>query len=199
MGRSPLKWPILCTAGIAVIVFYCIFTFTSLALFPTPYTPVKNWMSDLGNSSYNPKGAAVYNIGCIITGLALFPFYAGVHEWYTDERWRKRLLIGAQIFGFTSAFALIMIGVFSEDYLAQHIFWTQVFYITILVVLILANISLLTHPHFMRPIGYYGFAVALINLGFTISFAPLFEWSTTFTALGYVGLLAYNTFKAFGN
>jgi len=66
-----------------------------------------------------------------------------------------------------------------------------------LVVLILANTSLRTHPDFIRPIGYYGLVVAAINLLFVIVYnTPLFEWFTVFTALGYVGLLVYNIFKA---
>ncbi|MEM2118021.1 MAG: hypothetical protein QW386_03255 [Candidatus Bathyarchaeia archaeon] len=82
---NPSKWPMSCIAGIAVIVLYCIFTFSSWALFPTPYNPVDNWLSDLGNSNYNPSGAILYNIGCVLTGIALFPFLAV----YTSGIWMK--------------------------------------------------------------------------------------------------------------
>ena len=196
MEWNLLKWPISCTAGIAVIVFYCFFTFTSLALFPSAYTPVNNWLSDLGNSTFNPKGAIFYNTGCILTGLALFPFFAGFYKWYRGERWRRSLLVFTQVVGFFSAFALIMIGVFSEDYPAEHLFWSSVFFVLNLVVLVLANTSLITHPDFIRPIGCYGFTVAAINVAFiAVSNTPLMEWFTVFTALGYVGLLVYNMFK----
>jgi len=192
-----LKWPISCMSGIAVIVLYCTFTFTSLALYPTPYSPVTNWLSDLGNSSFNPAGAAFYNTGCILTGIALFPFFAGLYKWYTHEKRRKISLIVTQAVGFLAAFSLIMIGVFSEDIMEQHVFWSQVFFILNLVVLILATTSLITHPNFVRPIGYYGLAVAAVNLLFVFVYnTPLFEWFTVFTALGYVGLLVYNMFKA---
>jgi len=117
-----LKWPISFISGIAVIVIYCTFTFTSLALYPTSYSPVTNWLSDLGNSSFNPAGAVFYNTGCILTGIALFPFFAGLYKWYTHEKWRKISLIVTQIVGFLAAFSLIMIGVFSEDYVEQHVF-----------------------------------------------------------------------------
>jgi len=119
---NPLKWPISFISGIAVIVIYCTFTFTSLALYPTSYSPVTNWLSDLGNSSFNPAGAVFYNTGCILTGIALFPFFAGLYKWYTHEKWRKISLIVTQIVGFLAAFSLIMIGVFSEDYVEQHVF-----------------------------------------------------------------------------
>ena len=126
----------------------------------------------------------------------MFPFFTGFYKWYTDEKWRKSLMMIAQAVGFMAAFALIMIGVFSEDYGAAHLFWSQVFFILNLMVLILANVSLMTHRKFIRPVAYYGFAVAVVNLLFvTLSDTPILEWFTVFTALGYVAFLAYNTFK----
>jgi len=186
----------LTVAGILVIMSYCVFTFTSLALFPGPFSPVNNWLSDLGNSGYSPRGAAFYNVGCVLTGLALFPFFAGARKWYTSERRRKTLTMLTQVFGFIAAFALMMIGVFSEDYGELHGLWSDVFFVFNFIVLIFANVSLMTHSKFKRPIGYYGIVVAVINLLFVASSStPLLEWLTVFTALGYVALLSYNTFR----
>ncbi|MDH7557766.1 MAG: DUF998 domain-containing protein [Candidatus Bathyarchaeota archaeon] len=186
-----------CIAGIAVIVLYCVFTFSSWALFPTPYNPVDNWLSDLGNSSYNPSGAILYNLGCVLTGIALFPFFGGLYKWYTDKKWRKTLLIGTQIVGFLAALSLIMIGVFSEDYGSLHSLWSSIFFFLNLTVLVLLGVALFTHPKYMKPIAFYGFIVAAINLLFVLVYRnPIFEWFTVFTALGYVGLLVYNMFKA---
>lgn len=191
-----MKWPISCIAGIAVIVLYCVFTFTSWALYPTAYNPVDNWLSDLGNSSYNPRGAILFNVGCILTGIALFPFFIGLYKWYTDEKWRNVMLIVTQVIGSLAAFSLIMIGVFSEDFGALHSLWSMVFFLLNLVVLIMVSVSLFTHPGYVKPISYFGFLVAAINLLFVVAYStPLFEWFTVFSALGYVGLLVYNTFK----
>ena len=91
----------------------------------------------------------------------------------------------------------MMIGVYSEDYGTIHHFWSQVFFIFNLMVLILANVSLMTHRKFIRPVGYYGLVVAVVNLLFVaLSNTPILEWFTVFTALGYVAFLAYNTYKA---
>lgn len=190
------KWPMLTVGGVFVIVFYCVFTFTSLALFPGPFSPVNNWLSDLGNSIYSPRGAVFYNVGCVLTGLALFPFFAGLRKWYASERRRKTLIVLTQVFGFIAAFALIMIGVFSEDYGELHGLWSDVFFVFNLVVLIFANLSLMTHSKFRRSIGYYGLVAAFINLLLVaLSDTPLLEWFTVFTALGYVAFLSYNTLK----
>ena len=196
LARKIAGRPILSFAALFVILFFCAFTLTSITLFPSAFSPIVNYLSDLGNSTFNPKGAWFYNAGCILTGLALFPFYAGFYTWYTKERWRKALMGLTQLVGFLSAFSLIMIGVFSEDAMAQHLFWSELFFVFNLLVLILANISLMTHPKFVRPIGYYGIAVAVVNLLFVVlTTTPLLEWFTVFTALGYAGLLAYNTLK----
>jgi len=194
-GRTS-KWAVLPIAGILVILFYCAFTFTSIVLFPRPVSPVNDWLSDLGNSSYNPQGAIFYNLGCVLTGLALFPFFAGFYYWYTDEKWRKSLIVITQAVGFIAAFALMMIGVFSEDAGAIHHTWSLVFFVFNLLVLILANVSLMTHRKFIKPIGYYGLIVAVINLLFVgLAYTSILEWFTVFTVLGYVAFLSYNTFR----
>ena len=190
------KWALLPVAGVLVILFYCGFTLTSIGFFPRPVNPLNDWLSDLGNSTFNPQGAIFYNAGCMLTGLALFPFFAGFYYWYTSKKWRKSLVVVTQAVGFAAAFSLMMIGVFSEDAGAIHHLWSVVFFVFNLLVLILANVSLITHPKFIKSVGYYGFVVAVINLLFVgFTYTSLLEWFTVFTALGYVAFLSYNTLK----
>lgn len=197
MNISDLKkWPISTIAGIIVITLYCTFTFISWALFPPPFSPIDNWLSDLGNSTYSPRGAIIYNLGCILTGIMLFPFFLGLYKWYTEVLWNKILIMANQVIGCCSAFALIMIGVFSEDIIVEHIFWSEVFFKLNLVVLILASVSLVFHQDFIKPISIYGIAVAVINLLFVfILGTPILEWFTVFTALGFVGLIVFNMYR----
>lgn len=192
------KWPISVTSGIFVIIFYCLFTIISIILFPSPFSPIDNWLSDLGNSSYSPNGAIFYNIGCILTGLTLFPFYIGLYKWYIDNIGHKILMITTQIIGCCSGFALIMIGVFSEDFPIEHVFWSNVFFTLNLLVLILSSISLSFHPKSIKIIMIYGFIVAVINLTFVFFIGtPIIEWFTVFSALGYAGLIVFNMYKNF--
>ena len=191
-----MKWQVSSIAGAAVIILYCVFTFSSWALYPTPYSPVTNWLSDLGSSTSNPNGAIVYNLGCILTGIALFPFFIGMFKWYTTEKWRKTALMISQGIGCAAGFALIMIGVFSEDAGYLHGLWSDIFFLLNLIVLVSVGASLYTHPHYRKAIAGYGFIVAIINLAFVfVANTPLLEWFTVFTALGYVGLLSYNMMK----
>jgi hypothetical membrane protein len=157
------------------------------------YSPVTNWLSDLGNSSYNPKGAILYNLGCILTGIALFPFFIGLYKWYSEERRFRTRLLAVQTIGCLAAFSLIMIGVFSENAGWLHDMWSDVFFVLNLIVLVLIGAFLFPHPRYIKVISYYAFVVAAINLAFLVlPSTPLLEWFTVFTALGYVGLISYN-------
>ena len=187
------KYPITVIAGFSVIVIYCTFTFISWILFPTQFSPFDNWLSDLGNSGYNPNGAVIYNLGCILTGCALFPFFGGMYKWYTDDLWHKILGIGVQMIGFFSAIAEIMIGVFSEDSMRLHMFWTEALFGAFLLILLFGTIFLLFHKDFIKPIAIYGFIVFISDLIFVLfSFTPIIEWFVVFTLLGYIGLIIFN-------
>ena len=190
-----LTRPISFYAGILVIIIFCFCTFTSFILFPPPFSPLDNWLSDLGNPSYNNIGAFFFNIGCILTGILLFPFSIGFFKWYRDDLWHKILMIITQIIGCTTGFALVMLGIYSEAFAELHVFWANTFFIFNLSFLIFASLSLLMHSDFIKLISLYGIVVVIVNLLFLFFFVtPILEWFTVFTALGYVGLIVYNMY-----
>jgi hypothetical membrane protein len=198
MELNHLKSSISISTGILAIIIFSIFTFTAFALFPGHYTPITNWLSDLGNLNLNPSGFIFFNIGCILTGLILIPFFIGLSKWYASKR-QKNMLIVAQIIGIFSAFALIMVGTFPEDTGIKHTISACSFFISLLLVLIIANISLLNHPKFKKWIGYYGFFAAMVDLTLIILIVvptglptPLVEWLAVFISLSWIGLLVYN-------
>ena len=194
------KWLIGIISGILVIASYYTFTFLSFAFYPAPFSPLDNWLSDLGNSKFNPNGAIFFNLGCILTGIALFPFYLSMYKLYREEIWHKILVISIQIIGCCSAYALIMIGVYPIEFVELHMIWSGVFFWLNLIVLILSDISLIFRKDFMKLIAIYGFGVTIFNfllVFITIFFiiTPLLEWFTVFTALGYVGLIIFNRYR----
>lgn len=193
-----LKGPITVIAGIAASIFCCVFTFISFLLYPTPYSPINNWLSDLGNSSNNPAGAFFFNSGLILAGITFLPFVFGLNKWYVNKKKWKNRLIATQAVGYLSAFFLIMVGVFSEDYPMQHVFWSATLFIAFGVFVILSGVSLFRHPKFIKLIGIYGFAVVAIDIIFgLICHEYLLEWITSFGFLSYIILITYNMSRKF--
>ncbi len=50
-----MKWPISSLSGVAVIMLYCVFTFSSWALFPTAYSPVTSLAERPGQLNLQPQ------------------------------------------------------------------------------------------------------------------------------------------------
>jgi len=212
MNFKEVKKYLIIFTGISIIVFYCFFTLISFIFYPLPYSPINNALSDLGCYNFNPKGAIFYNLGCILTGILLFPFFIGFYIWYRDKVWHKLLGYSFQILGGIFSINLIMVGIFSEDFPIQHSIFSIALFLSFLVVLILGSIFLGFHPESIKIIIVYGIGVIIFNFIFTfIIFLTLFgvisleslssftflEWFSIFTALGWVGLLVYNTYKIF--
>jgi hypothetical membrane protein len=191
------RWPLSTLSGIFVITFYCAFTLISWAFYPDPYGPATHYLSRLGNFNYSPVGAYFYNWGCILTGIALVPFFIGLKDWYSESRLAaKYILMMGQLVGLASAVALVMIGVFSEDLGAPHMQASSIFFELNFFTLILICISLLMHPRFSKPTSRYGLVITALSLVFAIYVGgPLVEWFTVFSALVFVGLVSYCTSK----
>ena len=98
--------------GLTAIVIYLIFTLISFLQYPSAYSPLNNWLSDLGNPLENPTGAIYYNTGCIITALLLTLFCIGLRIWDTGTKRVAILLTIAQITGILAAISLIIAAVF---------------------------------------------------------------------------------------
>ncbi len=196
MRERIARWPLTSLSGALVILVYCTFTFTSWALYPETFGPVTHYLSRLGNFNYSSFGAYFYNLGCILTGIVLVPFYIGMFVWYIEGRLGRALMIGGQIIGIASAVALVMIGVFSEDQGSPHMTASSTFFLLNFFVFILVNLALLLHPRFIKPIALYGLAVNFSSLGLQFAIGgPIVEWFTVFGALLFVGLLSHNTLK----
>lgn len=189
-------------AGAALIVVFCAFTLISIVLFPGPFSPVENWLSDLGNTKMNPQGNWFFNAGCIFTGILLFPFFKGLEAWRSEDN--GRLVTIGRVSGAFSALSLIMIGIFCEDYDFYHLFWSGAFFISILLTITALTIAMFRHDRFIKLIGYYGLMVIAVDAvlivlktlsltqGSTLPMNELFEWFTVFSGLAWVGLVVIN-------
>ncbi len=197
-----LRRPMSTLTGFVAIVVYVACSFASFARYPSRFRVTENYLSDLGNSVSNPRGAALYNIGIILTGLALLPFFAGLVVWHSKTVARTRLVIAAQALGVVEAIALVMIGVYPENTGAPHLVWSNVQFFVNMLVLSISTFALSSHPRFIRGIGVYALlaiasqlaALVLIALGRS---SPLIEWLAVLTTLLFVGLLSLNMSRAF--
>jgi hypothetical membrane protein len=189
-------WPLGCRAGVALIAIYLAFTLSSWALFPTPYSPMDNWLSDLGNYEYNPDGALLYNLGCILTGAAGIIFVWGLRVWWTEERARTLAIRAAQVLGLAACVFLICIGIFSEDFPPYHGIFSVAFFLTFGIFILVFIPSVFTHPLFMKPVGAFGIVSLAIDISFGAIYGePIMEWTTVFGFLVLVGLLVWNILR----
>ncbi len=179
------------------VYFTCLLI--SMTFFPPPFSPLNHMISDLGNSSLNPLGAAWFNVGNVLTGLGLVPFFIGFNIWQTEQKGQRIRVKLLQIVGFVLAFAVIMIGIFSEDYYAAHVFWARMFFGADLVVMILSFLTFRRHPRFSKGISVYCLLATAMNIinAFPFGETPIVEWFAVFSAIGLVLLMIINTFLAF--
>ena len=192
--------------GLMAVIVFTVFTFTSLVLYPTPYNPLYAWLSNLGNIYLNPSGAIFFNSGCILSGIIMIPFFAGLYEWKPIKKLSKILLILGMLLGIYASVSLIMVGVFPETHLQQHLLAAAGVFSSLFIIIILLSVALFNHPKFIRLIAYYGIIPIIIDIIFqyiskgnnllanfqqTIP-VPGFEWAAVFASIVWVGFLAIN-------
>ncbi|MFX0163852.1 MAG: DUF998 domain-containing protein [Candidatus Hodarchaeota archaeon] len=116
--------PLSCIFGILIIAISWGSVLISTTLAPPPFSPLNNYMSNLGNSSFNPDGAIIYNTSVIISGILFIIFFTGLYQWYSSSIIDNILLKMTQILGFLLSITIIMTGIFSENFKRQHVFWS---------------------------------------------------------------------------
>ncbi|AKB53056.1 MULTISPECIES: DUF998 domain-containing protein [Methanosarcina] len=194
------KMPLTSVGSFLAILIFLISLYASSQLYNGSYSILNNWISDLGNSTKNPTGYIYFDIGCILTGIAIIISAIGLAKWKITNRKQNYLILLSQYCEFLMAFALIMVGIFSEDYGRVHYVWASIYFILLFVFLIIVNITLKSHPSYIKWIWYYTFVSIFINfifmftviIGFHI---PILEWLAVLSGLLWIGLIGYNTLK----
>lgn len=194
------KIPLTSVGGFLVIIIFLISILASSVLYNGPYSPLNNWLSDLGNAKNNPTGYLYFDVGCILTGLAIVISVIGLKKWKTTNRKQEKLILLSQSTGILMAFALIMVGIFSEDYGVLHHIWATLFFISLLIFMIIINIALRNHVSYIKWIWYYSIVSIYIDFIFVLTMIigihmPILEWIAVFSGLIWIGLIGYNTTK----
>jgi len=194
MASAYKSLPLATIGGFLVILLFCIFTLASAVRYPVAFSPMDNWLSDLGTMKKNPAGYVYFNVGCILTGVSTLFLVSGMDAWQVKDN--KRLFEAGRAFGVFSAFTLMLIGAFDEN-TPYHTMLSLTFFLMLGLFLVLINISLWKHPAYKRWIGYYAIVVVAIDVILAVTFvvyehAPIWEWLAVFGALAWVGMLAHS-------
>jgi hypothetical membrane protein len=194
------KIPLTSVGSFFAVLISLVSALASSLLYNGSYSILNNWISDLGNSSKNPNGHIYFDIGCILTGIAIIILAIGLVKWKTANHKQENLLLISRYCGLLMAFALIMVGIFSEDYGRIHYFWASVYFILVFIFLIIVNFALKIHPSYIICIYYYTFVSILINFMFIFTVIigfhiPILEWLAVLSGLLWIGLIGYNTLK----
>ena len=186
-------------AGITAVTVYIAFTLVAFLQYPDAYGPLTNWLSDLGNPQASPSGALFYNLGCILTSVVLFIFFASIGKWNNGNKKMRMLLTIAQIMGIFSACSLILAALFPlGPHTSTHSFWSSMLTVGIGFFLTFSATAFLRHPAFMRWIAYYAFLAALVNFIYALSEAIGYkffigEWVAIGMFIVYLFLIANNS------
>ena len=155
--------------------------------YPHEYWPTTNYLSRLGNFDYSPFGAYFYNIGCVVTGIALFPFFIGLFEWHGSRTISKIIILIGQFLGLLAAVALVLIGVYPENTGQPHMTASALFFLLNFFVLLFIGIGLLFNERFSKEIATYAISFGPFTLILEMSAGgPIVEWITVFGSLVFV-------------
>ncbi len=185
-------------AGFVASAVYLVCATIARLNYPSAYSPLANWLSDLGNPLVNPRGAFSYNLGCVVAGLCLIFFSLGLEIWHNGDKKRRILLTITQVTGVISSLALIVSAFFPlgtstpvHSISAKvHIFFIGFF-------LSFSATILLKHSGMPKWLAYFGFATALINFIYGAFLHSVFfaEWPAIGLFIVYVLIISGNTLK----
>ena len=151
-------------SGITAISIYLIFTLIAYLHYPTPFSPLKNWLSDLGNPLENPIGCYFYNTGCCMIALLAIVFYFGLNQWQAKTGKIKLLIFITQFAGVFSSLSLLITAIFPlGSFTAIHKFWSFMLYSGLVIFELFLAITTLYFPRAPKWIGYYGILATVMN------------------------------------
>jgi len=190
------SYPIASILSILIVAVYLSFTLLSLARYPEPFSPVSNWLSDLGNRITSPGGSKYYNTGIFITGFLLAIFFIALNSNRVKERKAQSIVLTlAQAFGILGAIAMIFTGIFSIDIPQIHSLFSMLLRICLGTGFGLSVAAFNYHKEVRKWILVTGIVTTLTDLIVSVLFnkIQLLEWPVIFLFLTYCLLLGTET------
>jgi hypothetical membrane protein len=184
-------------SGVIAVFGYLFFTLLAYSQYPLPFSPMTNWLSDLGNVNLNPNGAIFYNIGIILTALMLLLFFLGLSVWMIEtNRVQVVMLRLAQIFGGLGALFMMLSAIFPINNLKIHSFWSTSLYVMLSTGFIFSAAALRYHKSV--PVWLLILGISTAPLVILTKFFPtmyILEWVIVIIFLAYVSLVGIATHR----
>ena len=185
-------------ASLVATVCYLTCALVSFSRYPLPYSPLNNWLSDLGNVDVNLAGALFYNLGIVTTGLLLVQFFLGLSVWkMSTNRIQQLTLYLTQGCGILGALAMVMTGLFPINHFALHSFFSTCSNILLGTAFAFSVAALRYHASCPRWLLILGAVTTLADLLFGLSKIVtttfVLEWVTIALFICYIVLLGVQT------
>jgi hypothetical protein len=182
-------------SSIFAVGCYSLFTFLALIKFPNVYSPLNNWLSDLGSYQMNPGGALFYNIGIVAAGLSMLLFFVGLSSWSLAGNIIQNIMLRlTQIFGGMGALSMLLSAFFPINIKETHEFLSASLYILIGTGFAFSVATLRYYSKYPRWLLFLGILVALEDMlwGLVLNIY-IVEWVTVALFLFYIMLIGIET------
>ncbi len=174
------------------VTLYGVFSLAAYLRFPSDFSPARNWLSDLGSAVLNPRGAWLYNLGVVLTGLLLLLFFLSLSTWRMQNRRVQNAMVRTtQVFGVMGSAAMVMSAVY-PIHMPQHGFWSVALYVLIGTAFGFSIAALRYDPKIPFWVLAVGGVTAVTDIfsGF-LHESTAIEWVTVGMFLVYVFLLGW--------
>lgn len=193
-----IKKPVSLILSILLVGVYLVMTMLSLLRYIGSFSPVSNWLSDLGNRKISPDGSTYYNIGIYISGslLALFFISLGSTR-IKGKRAQNIMLYLTQIFGIVGSIGMVLTGVFSIDNPQTHSFFSAILRICLGTAFGFSVAAFLYQQGINKWMLIIGVITTVTDLLVSVFFnkTHLLEWPVISLFLIYCLLLGYETYR----
>ncbi len=169
-------------------------------VYPWAFSPMTNWISDLGNTWLNPRGAFLFRIDMVVVGVGLAIFFVGLRALTRGQRLRTRLLIVlAQFSGLVASLALVMTGIYSENQESAHALWATILFVALAVTVMLIGWGVLYHPGVPGWLSYFALASCTVDVVSIFARSHWLEWVAIPLMLAFVVQVSYGAWRATSN
>ncbi|MEI6726342.1 MAG: DUF998 domain-containing protein [Actinomycetes bacterium] len=190
------RYPVTTIAGVASIAVCVSLGSAAYFFYPWAFSPMTNWISDLGNTWLNPRGSMLFRADMVVVGIGLSVFFLGLRALTHGQSLLTRVLIVlAQLSGLVASLALAMTGVFSENQQSAHALWATVLFVSLAVTVMMLGWGVLSHPGVPTWIGYFALAAFAVDIVSIVARSYWLEWVAVPLLLLIVAQVSYGTLK----